>query len=85
MDNSKSLRMVQEEGTATNPLRDTLKYVISDKCNATNVKTDKRHNAANIISNKYHNKTNVISNKRHKATNVINVRKHHIYFLFFYF
>ena len=35
MDNSKSLKMVPEEGTATNPLRDTLKYVISDKCNAT--------------------------------------------------
>ena len=40
-----------KKGTATNPLSDTLQYVISDK----------HHNATNIINNKRHNATNVIS------------------------
>ena len=70
-------------GTATNPISDTLKYVVSDIVhhNATNVIPDKRHNATNIITNKLHKAIIVINDKWHNATNVINViKRHNFYF-----
>ena len=73
-------------GTATNPISDTLKYVVSDILysvhhKATNVIPDKRHNATNIITNKLHKAIIVINDKWHKATNVINViKRHNFYF-----
>ena len=51
-------------GTATNPISDTLKYVKSDKHNATNVITDKLHNTTNII-------TSVIMQQTSEEINVI--------------
>ena len=66
--------MIPLSVTATNPISDTLKYLISNKHhNATYVISDKHHKAAYVISDKQHKATYVISDKHYKPLYVINV------------